>query len=321
MKCLICENKNIIFVSDYKLEIDADEEYFKDCKIYRCNDCDFSFVSPMPLREKLDYFYENIYRSLNRPPYWLTENYEDMKDSYLDDRNINYLLYTSLLIDFKKIKSIYDFGAGHGDLGYSLKKKFPHLELFCTENDKHCLPLLEERHYNNTQDFSKLENKFDLIITLHSLEHLDSINIFEHFRKILKPNGRIFFEVPNCPSEYFEGRPYDGPHLLFYTHKSFQQIAKKYNFKIENFDFASYSFADDHRYQRDAKNLYNQINAKKFNIEKLKKILKKIIPYKLIKLRQKLLNANKLGSSNRINNFAFNTGDNCYIRGILKRLD
>ena len=33
MKCLICENKNIIFVSDYKLEIDADEEYFKDCKI------------------------------------------------------------------------------------------------------------------------------------------------------------------------------------------------------------------------------------------------------------------------------------------------
>ena len=50
-------------------------------------------------------------------------------------------------------------------------------------------------------------------------------------------------------------------------------------------------------------------------------MLKKIIPYKLIKLRQNLLNANRLGSSDRINNFAFNTGDNCYIRGILRKLD
>tara|TARA_B110000967_G_C18899725_1_gene573785 strand:+ start:5790 stop:6755 length:966 start_codon:yes stop_codon:yes gene_type:complete len=321
MKCLICENKNVNFLSDYKLEIEADASYFKGCKIYRCNDCDFSFVSPMPSKEGLNFFYENIYRSLNRPPYWLTENYKDMSNSYLDDRNINYLLYASLLIDFKDVKSIYDFGAGHGDLGHSLKKKFPHLELFCTENDKHCLPLLKERHFNNIQDISNLENKFDLIITLHSLEHLDSINIFENFRKILRTNGRIFFEVPNCPSEYFDGRPYDGPHLLFYTHKSFQKIAKKYNFEIQNFDFASYSFEEDHKHQREAKKLYNQINQKKLNFEKFKKILKKIIPYNLIKLRQKLLQANKLRSSDRINNFAFNTGNNCYIRGILKKLD
>ena len=320
MKCLICENKNTILIGDYKLEIDTDEKYFKDCKIYKCSDCEFSFVDPMPSREKLDYFYKNVYRSLNRPPYWLTENHADMKNSYLEDRNINYLLYSTLLIDFKKIKTIYDFGAGNGDLGYSLKKKFSHLDLYCNENDKHCLPILEERQYNNTQDVSELENKIDLIITLHSLEHLDSLEVFENFRKLLKSNGKIFFEVPNCPDEYFEGRPYDGPHLLFYTQKSFQKIAKKYNFEIENFDFSSYSFNQDHSYQRDSQNLYYKLNKKNFNFEKIKKILKKIIPYNLIKLRQKLILANELASKNRIDNFAFNTGDNCYIRGILKKL-
>jgi len=321
MRCLICENENVAFVSDYKLEIEADAEYFKDCKIYKCNDCDFNFVDPMPSNEKLDYFYKNIYRSLNRPPYWLTENFEDMKNSYLEDRNINYIMYTTLLLDFKNIKNVFDFGAGHGDLGFSLKKKFSHLELFCTENDKHCIPLLEERKYKNLQDITALENKIDLIITIHSLEHLDSLNIFENFRKILKTNGRIFFEVPNCPKEYFNGRPYDGPHLLFYTKKSFEKIAKKFNFEIEHFHFSSYTFEQDHEYQRDAKNLYNKLNNKSINFEIIKKKIKKIIPYKLIKLRQKLMHANKLAASSRVDSFAFNTGNNCYIRGILRKLD
>ena len=123
MKCLICENKNVTFLSDYKLEIEDDVEYFKNCKIYKCSDCDFNFVNPMPSKEKLDYFYENIYRSLNRPPYWFTENFEDIKNSYLEDRNIGYLMYTSLLLDFKHISNIFDFGAGPGDLGFVLKKK------------------------------------------------------------------------------------------------------------------------------------------------------------------------------------------------------
>tara|TARA_B100001093_G_scaffold191663_1_gene184148 strand:+ start:58 stop:882 length:825 start_codon:yes stop_codon:yes gene_type:complete len=273
----------------------------------------------MPPREKLDYFYENIYRSLNRPPYWLTENFEDLKNSYLDDRNIGYLMYTSLLIDFKNISNIFDFGAGHGDLGFALKKKFPHLKLFCTENDKHCIPLLEEREYKNLSETKSLENKIDLIIAIHSLEHLDSLEIFENFKKILRPNGRIFFEVPNCPEEYFNGRPYDGPHLLFYTKKSFEQISKKFNFEIEHFDFSSYTFSQDHKYQRDSQNLYYKLNKKKLNFEIIKKYLKKVIPYKFIRMRQKLNYANKLANSSRIDSFAFNTGDNCYIRGILRK--
>ena len=321
MKCLICENKNITLTSDYKLEVKADAQYFENCKIYKCDDCDFNFVYPMPSKEKLNYFYENVYRSLNRPPYWLTENFEDMKNIYLEDRNISYLMYTTLLLDFKNIKNIFDFGAGNGDLGYSLKKKFSHLDLFCTENDKHCIPLLKERKYKNLKNITSLENKIDLIITIHSLEHLDSLDIFENFKKILKPNGRIFFEVPNCPEEYFNGRPYDGPHLLFYTQKSFEKISKKYNFEIEHFHFSSYPFDQDHKYQRDSQNLYNKLNDKKINLEVVKKNIKKIIPYSLIKLRQKLIHANNLVSSKRIDNFAFNTGDNCYIRGILRKLD
>ena len=59
MKCLICDKTNIDLIGEYKLEIESDKQYFKKCKIYKCNDCDFSFVNPMPQKKDLNYFYEN----------------------------------------------------------------------------------------------------------------------------------------------------------------------------------------------------------------------------------------------------------------------
>ena len=80
MNCLICnKNDKVNFLDVYKLDVKEDYKYFKDIKIYQCTECDFSFADPIPPINVLDYFYENIYRSLNRPPYWLTGNYDDLK--------------------------------------------------------------------------------------------------------------------------------------------------------------------------------------------------------------------------------------------------
>ena len=48
MNCLICNKKEAVkFKDDYKLEIKEDKDYFKNAKIYRCNDCNFGFVYPI----------------------------------------------------------------------------------------------------------------------------------------------------------------------------------------------------------------------------------------------------------------------------------
>ena len=79
--CLICnKSDNVSLHSEYLLEIKEDKDYFKDAKIYRCADCDFSLVDPMPTSKKLNDFYENVYRSEGRPPYLVSENYEDQKN-------------------------------------------------------------------------------------------------------------------------------------------------------------------------------------------------------------------------------------------------
>ena len=113
MECIICKKAETVkFLDNYKLEIKEDKKFFNNLKIYQCEDCDFSFVNPIPSEDKLNYFYKYIYRSLNRPPYWMTENYEDIKKQYLEDKNINYLLYLTTLVDLLKIKNLYDFGSG-----------------------------------------------------------------------------------------------------------------------------------------------------------------------------------------------------------------
>ena len=317
MICPICKsNKKSNYRCEYKFEIREDKKYFGDLEIYRCEECDFSYANPMPNKENLDFFYENIYRLPYRPPYWFTENQKDSEKKYLEDRNLNYLLYISTLINLKNISNLYDFGAGIGDLGYAIKKKFPHINLFCTEYDKQCLNILSKRGYTNVE-IEKLDKKFDLIITTHSLEHLTDISVFYKFDEILKQNGLIFFEIPHCPEEYFSGRPYDGPHLLFYTKKSIEKISKKFNFEIVRIDTCSYSLLEDYKFQKISQEKYYKMQShKSFNI---KKFLKKFIPQYVLKMRQSILKLKSTEETNKLGLFTSNSGDNTYLRGILKK--
>ena len=317
MDCPICKtNIKSNYRCDYKFEVHEDKKYFGDLKIDRCEECNFSYANPMPKNENLDFFYENIYRMPYRPPYWISENEQDIEKKFLLDRNLNYLLYLSTLIDLKKVENIYDFGAGIGDLGYAIKKKFPNVNLFCTEYDKHCLNILKKRGYNNVE-IKKIDKKFDLIITTHSLEHLTDVEVFSKFYEILKPGGYLFFEIPYCPEEYFSGRPYDGPHLLFYTKESIKKISEKYDFDVFRIDTSMYSFNEDYRNQKKSQDRYYKIQSgSTFNI---KQFVKKFIPKSILKLREKLVDIKNIDEMQILGSYTSNSGDNTYLRGILKK--
>ena len=317
MNCPICKkNVKSNYRCNYKFEIQEDKKYFGDLKIDRCEECDFSYANPMPKNKNLDFFYENVYRLPYRPPYWISEDDRDLEKKFLEDRNLNYLLYLSTLVDLKKIENIYDFGAGIGDLGYAIKKKFPNVNLFCTEYDKQCLNILKKRGYNN-DEIEKIDKKFDLIITTHSLEHLTDVEVFNKFYEILKPGGLLFFEIPYCSEEYFSGRPYDGPHLLFYTKKSIEKISEKFNFEVFKIDTSSYSFNEDYKLQKQSQDRYYKIQSgTTFN---LKQVIKKFIPKALLKMRETIVNSKDVEEIFKLGHFTSNSGDNTYLRGILKK--
>lgn len=242
INCPICDSKSSK-LTDYKYNIEIDYKYLGLKDIYICYECDFCFANPMPSDSLLTHYYDKIYRANGRPHEINQRKYHKSLHSF---RNFSYLEYLNNHLDISKLEYVLDFGAGTGDLGFLLKKLNPNIKLFCVENDVKTLSILEKRGYENLNNLNTLKEKFDLIITLHSLEHLSSIGIFETFKKIGKKNSKLFFEVPNCPfQDGFIRRPYDSPHLMFFTTNSLLKIAKKLNFKIINLSLNSIEIEKD----------------------------------------------------------------------------
>ena len=178
---------------------------------------------------------------------------------------------------------------------------------------------MRERGYKNFNNLDEIEEKFDLIITLHSLEHLMNSEIYGAFKNLLNDNGHIFFEVPNCPQEYFDKRASDSPHLLFYTKKSFEKLNDIYGYKFLNFSTSSYSFDYDRKFSFDSMRQYEKINKSPLPLIKIKRLLRKILPRKIIQFRRDLNSLKTKNSEDRINWFINNTKDGCYIRGIVAK--
>lgn len=96
-------------------------------------------------------------------------------------------------------------GGGKNNIASCDDAKYHLLGIDINENAlNHCKSLgIEALKIDNILDFIPQE-KFDLIITTHCLEHLEKsqvIDILRHFRKhILGKNGKIFITVPNAQS-------------------------------------------------------------------------------------------------------------------------
>ena len=161
-----------------------------------------------------------------------------------------------------------------------------------------------------------VDKKFDLIISLHCIEHLPNLNPLFNLKKLLKPNGKLFIEVPNCPKEkYFAERPFDSPHLIFFTKKSWEKIIKKMSLSTIDLSYSSYSLDYAFSAMQNSKNLFGSWKPKKLNF---KNIMRKIIPNYLINLRRKLIRFKKSENNDRSINFLNNNPNSWCIRVLLK---
>lgn len=269
MRCLICNNKTLFF-DNYKFNIKSDVEYLGNNDIYQCKECNFCFCHPMPKRSKLDEFYQKIYRAYGRPH---ENDLVDVRKNYKSFKNYDYLKYLEKFINLEEINQLFDFGSGTGCLGYLIKENYEKVVINSAESDDYSKKILKERNYNNYENINDIDKKFDLIISLHSLEHLTDLNIFNNFKNLAKKNSYIFLEVPNCEfNSSFKSRPYDSPHLMFFTKESLEKIAKKYSLEILNMSYCSIPLEENFQDMYKAKNKYE--NWKKGEI---KDILKSLI--------------------------------------------
>ena len=276
MNCLICNNKTLFF-DKYKFNVKSDIEYLGDNDIYQCKNCNFCFCHPMPKKSKLDEFYQKIYRAYGRPH---ENDLIDVRKNYKSFKNLDYLRYLEKFINLNKIDQLFDFGSGTGCLGYLIKTNYKEIEINSAESDDYSKKILKERSYTNYENINDINKKFDLIISLHSIEHLTDLSIFNDFRNLAKKDSYIFLEVPNCEfNSSFKSRPYDSPHLMFFTKESLQKIALKFSLEILNMSYSSIPLEENFQNMHEAKKKYEnwKKGERKYILKSLmRKTLKKI---------------------------------------------
>ena len=79
-----------------------------------------------------------------------------IKKTLFRRKNLSYLLYLTSLVDVTKVKNLYDFGGGRR-FRLCFKKKFPQLNLYCTEGDSYCEKILTDRGYTNFKNLDEIQ--------------------------------------------------------------------------------------------------------------------------------------------------------------------
>ncbi len=159
-------------------------------------------------------------------PYWLDEAYGSKNLSNLDtgavQRNLHNLAACYTILRLLNAKNVIDIGGGDGLLCRMLRD----LNINCYVKDKYATPTYAQGF--TEQDF----NAPDLIIGFELLEHYsnpsnDLDDLFFHSPKALLLSTAIY---SNENKDWWYLAPESGQHVFFYSRKSIEMIAIKYNY-------------------------------------------------------------------------------------------
>jgi len=207
------------------------------CKI--CNQSSIYIFSKLILnKHKINYFLCPSCDFLQtEKPYWLDQAYDNAitsTDIGLVNRNIVYSNLVEYIINqnFKNSRKFLDFAGGYGMFTRLMRDKgfnFYHHDDFCNN--------LFAQHFT-LNDLPSNKRKFELITAFELMEHLE--NPYDTLNKIFALTNNFLFStelIPNTDIDkwWYLGTEH-GQHISFYTPKSLQIIATKFNKKVYSYN-------------------------------------------------------------------------------------
>lgn len=193
----------------------TEQRVFSKCAL-QYSDQGYYFLNPMPSVEELDEYYSTYYWD---PKKKARKDYGANTRDFLHYNLLSHYVPEALAAD----KVFLNFGAGHG--GMSNLCWLAGMEVINVEPSS--LPAFYKTRWKTFSDVSEIEDaSVDLIYGSHSLEHVQDIErIQKEFKRIIKPNGLVFFEVPNADNASIgpQNSRVDIPHTYYFEKKFFNQ--------------------------------------------------------------------------------------------------
>jgi SAM-dependent methyltransferase len=201
-KCKICLNNSKTIVDE------------KTSKIYyKCLECEYIYLDEKFYIDEEKKHYDKHHNNLESLGY--VKMFEDLVEEFVKPYANN-------------IKHALDFGCGEGEV---LPIVLERNNIKCDRYDLFYFP---NKIYKN--------KNYDLILSTEVIEHLQNpLAILEEILKHIKQNGYLVLMTAFHPKEDKDFFKWwyirDVTHIGFFTIKTFEQIAKKYNLEILKYNF------------------------------------------------------------------------------------
>ena len=300
-KCEVCNSKKIKLFQSHG-RIGSNFNYGK-LKIFICLRCNHRFQNPRLPDEFFINYYLNNYRKKKHNNILIDKKYLKSQETR-GARVYNYINHYFKGIRVKR--RVLDHGSAMGHVMLKFKKEGwdclgidPNIE---TINSKFKIKNVQVDNYFG-ENLPKYKKKFDLIISLGSLEHAYNLMLtLLNIKKNLSDNGILFIrwrsEKPmGSPLEYFNFN-----HLRYFSKKSLRYILNKFDFDIIEETDESIEISDTYTYFVCKKNVKKKnSNNLKFYGESTEHFLEKYYCYlskyfEICSQVMKLKNENKLKS-------------------------
>lgn len=274
-KCEVCSSKKVeSFITDGR--IGSNYEY-GNLPICICNECGYKFLSPRKNNQYYIEYYKKFYRSKKKNNVQISKTYEKSQ--------IN---RGKKIFDFfeKKIKVKENFFLDHGcamgltmmpwrDNGWNVTGLDPNIESVNYAKKKYSLKIINSFGEN----LSKQKHKFNIVLSLGSLEH--SFDINKTMQKIKENTSDNAYLIIRWRSNNLIGSP-----LEYYNHNHFRYF-NRFSWKIllNKFSFSKILF---YKESIEENNGYEYILAKKTGlVSSFKKFEKRLRSLKEGKLEKK----------------------------------
>jgi SAM-dependent methyltransferase len=248
---------------------------------FQCSSCDCIQIKEVP-QNLGDYYPSNYYSfsdntsKIKKLNYFKRLQYEHLsgiKPSFLG-AIVSYRYKSGFADVYKWCKSmkmndknarILDIGSGGGEI---LKR----LEVLGFTDLTGSDPFIEKDVYLSDnlrllkKDISELEGKYDIIMSHHSLEHIDNhAQVLSHINNLLADDGRVLIRIPIFSKPLFEKYGVDlvtldpPRHLYVHSFKSITTLLEKQGFEVleSYYDANVFDIIASEQYQRDI-DLFNK---------------------------------------------------------------
>jgi SAM-dependent methyltransferase len=224
-ECQNCSSTNFKIIAEV-------DRYLLDVETVICLECGFMFTDPVMRQEDYLDFYTNYYRKL------YTNSSQATEEFFLKQVKTGQRIYKYLRKNFDiENKVVVEIGAGAGGILKAFLENGNSV-IGCDFGDEYLNYGIQNGIDLRSGGIQNIpSNSADVVIYCHVLEHiLDLSDEFENLKRILRPGGVVYVEVPGI---FFIHYTYRGnflrflqnAHLYHFSKKSLIALMSKYGFQ------------------------------------------------------------------------------------------